>query len=243
MIQNLLIIGGNSDIAYALILATAKCYPLHKIFLASSNETALIQKAIMVEQQTRINTKALFLDLTDLDSIPTFYENLPSSIDAVFICAGYLNTDVTSIKEAKKIALVNYVGPSLLLDYFTKKFLAQNSGLIVGISSVAGLRGRASNYHYGAAKAAFTTYLSGLRNRVSNTSIQVMTVLPGFVETKMTRHLALPKLLTTTPSKVANSIVAAIQHQKDLIYVTWYWRYMMWIIKLIPEKIFKRLKL
>src|SRR5690606_12784913 len=116
-------------------------------------------------------------------------------------------------------------------------------GTIVGISSVAGERGRQSNYLYGSAKAGFTAYLSGLRNALFSDNVHVVTVLPGFVYTKMTENLNLPKLLTAQPSEVADAIYAAVQKKKNTIYVRWFWKWIMLIIKCIPEFIFKKLKL
>ena len=108
---------------------------------------------------------------------------------------------------------------------------------------MAGERGRQSNYIYGAAKAALTTYLSGLRNRLSKSNVHVITVLPGFIQTKMTAAMALPALLTATPRQVAEEIHAAWAKSRNIIYTRWFWRWIMAIIKLIPETVFKRLSL
>jgi short-subunit dehydrogenase len=100
-----------------------------------------------------------------------------------------------------------------------------------------------SNYIYGSAKAGFTTYLSGLRNRLFHKNVHVVTVLPGFVYTKMTENLALPALLTAQPSVVADNVYEAIVKKKNIIYTKWFWRVIMCVIKAIPEFIFKKLKL
>ena len=105
------------------------------------------------------------------------------------------------------------------------------------------MRGRKSNYIYGSAKAALISYLSGLRNRLSNTDVHVMTVNPGFVNTKMTRDLELPALITAEPIVVAKDIFNAQKKKRDVIYSLWCWRYIMLVIRLIPETIFKRLNL
>ncbi|MBN8787909.1 MAG: SDR family NAD(P)-dependent oxidoreductase, partial [Terrimonas sp.] len=111
---------------------------------------------------------------------------------------------------------------------------------IAGISSVAGERGRQNNYIYGSAKAGFTAYLSGLRNKLYKDNVHVVSVLPGFVYTKMTEHLKLPKLLTATPEDVATYTYNAIIKRKDIIYIKWFWKWIMFIIKCIPETIFKK---
>ena len=121
------------------------------------------------------------------------------------------------------------------------QYSLSGSGLIIGISSVAGDRGRATNFIYGSAKAGFTAYLSGLRNRLYNEKLHVLTVKPGFMYTRMTQNLQLPTLLTATVDQVATSIYAAGLAKKNIIYVKWFWRYLMVIITTIPEFIFKKL--
>ena len=108
---------------------------------------------------------------------------------------------------------------------------------------VAGERGRQSNYLYGSAKAGFTAYLSGLRNRLFHHGLHVLSIQPGFVYTRMTEGLTLPPLLTATPEQVASAVSKAIDKKKNVVYVKWFWRWIMLIIKSIPEFLFKKLKL
>ena len=108
---------------------------------------------------------------------------------------------------------------------------------------MAGLRGRQSNYIYGAAKGALKIYLDGLRNRLFKSRVRVLTVLPGFIDTKMTTGMDLPKVLTATADQVADDIYAAFKKGKDRIYTRWFWRWIMLIIRAVPEPIFKRLSL
>jgi short-subunit dehydrogenase len=115
--------------------------------------------------------------------------------------------------------------------------------VIIGISSVAGERGRQSNYFYGSSKAGFTAFLSGLRNRLSRKNIQVITIIPGFVNTKMIKNINTPKFLTSEPKDIANKIYKATQRNQDIVFSNYKWSLIMQFIKLIPEKIFKRLKL
>jgi decaprenylphospho-beta-D-erythro-pentofuranosid-2-ulose 2-reductase len=114
---------------------------------------------------------------------------------------------------------------------------------IIGISSVAGDRGRGSNYVYGSAKAGLTALLSGLRNSLAGRGIRVMTVKPGFVDTRMTAGMALPKLLTAQPGEVARAVINAHLRGKDVIYVKPIWRVIMTVIRAIPEFIFKKMKI
>jgi hypothetical protein len=132
---------------------------------------------------------------------------------------------------------VNYTGPILFINEI-KKIL--KTGFIIGISSVAGERGRQKNYIYGSAKSAFSTYLSGLRQELSKTNINVITVHPGFVKTKMTKDIKTIEFLTTTPDKVALDIFKGQQSNKSIVYTKFYWKYIMLIINIIPESLFKR---
>ena len=116
-------------------------------------------------------------------------------------------------------------------------------GFIIGVSSVAGERGRQKNYIYGSAKSAFSTYLSGLRQRLNNKYIHVMTVHPGFVKTKMTKNLETIKFLTAEPYEVADDIYNGQQNGKEIVYSKWYWKYIMLIVRNIPEFIFKKTNL
>jgi len=108
---------------------------------------------------------------------------------------------------------------------------------------VAGLRGRQSNYIYGAAKGALAIYLDGLRNRLYKDHVRVMTVLPGFIDTKMTADLDLPAMLTATPAQVAADIYKAYLKGKDRIYTRWFWRWIMLIIRAMPSFLFNRIAL
>jgi len=121
--------------------------------------------------------------------------------------------------------------------------LARGSGTLIGISSVAGDRGRATNYVYGSAKAGFTAFLSGLRNRLAKRGVHVMTVKPGFVATKMTEGMDLPDKLTADPDKLARSVLRAAKRRRNIIYVKPVWWLVMLIIRNIPEAIFKKLSI
>ena len=137
------------------------------------------------------------------------------------------------------------------LIYLSQKSLRSNIlrsvltslGIIIGVSSVAGDRGRKSNYYYGSSKAAFSSYLSGIRNRLNLSNVTVLTVKPGFIKTKMTRELEFPNILSSSASNVAEKIFNAQQDKKNVIYVKWFWRYLMLVIKIIPERIFKKTSL
>ena len=137
----------------------------------------------------------------------------------------------------------NYIGPALLMGALAGRFEERGSGVLVGVSSVAGDRGRATNYVYGSAKAGFTAFLSGLRNRLARTGVHVITVKPGFVRTRMTEGMDLPARLTATPDEVAAAVVEAIRRRRDVVYVRRVWRLIMLIVRALPEPLFKRLRI
>ena len=148
----------------------------------------------------------------------------------------------TDAELATREITTNYLSVQSLLSIVANKLESQGFGSIAVISSVAGDRGRKSNYIYGSAKAGLTVYLQGLRNRLAAKNIQVLTVKPGFVDTPMTRDFN-KGLLWVGPDKVARDVVRAINKKKDVLYTPWYWQWIMLIIKLIPERIFKKMSL
>lgn len=133
-------------------------------------------------------------------------------------------------------------GPARVLQMLAPLMEARGGGTVVGVGSVAGDRGRLGNYVYGAAKAGFATYLSGLRNRLTRAGGHVVTVKPGFVDTAMT--WGLPGLfLVASPEAVATDLLKAVKKRRNVIYTPFFWRWIMLIIRHIPEPVFKKLKI
>jgi len=146
--------------------------------------------------------------------------------------------------ELAKLALdTNFMAAISVLEPVASDFEQRKFGFIVGISSVAGDRGRASNYIYGSSKAGLSVYLEGLRHRLFKSNVRVLIVKPGFVATKMTANMDLPQGLTADPNQVADAIYKGVSKKKNTIYIKSIWRYIMMIIRLIPESIFKKLNL
>jgi short-subunit dehydrogenase len=177
---------------------------------------------------------------------PAFFAGLTPQPDITISVFGYLGDQQlaqSDWKECEKIILANYTGAVSILNIVADSYGARQNGTIVGISSVAGERGRQSNYFYGSAKAGFTAYLSGLRNRLFPQGVHVLTVKPGFVYTRMTDNMPLPALLTATPEQVANDVYKAVLKKSNVIYTRWFWRWIMLLIRNIPEPIFKKMKL
>ena len=165
-------------------------------------------------------------------------------VDIALIAAGTL-PDQEKSNDNMEYTLnhfrVNSESVILLLSALAKKFVKQKRGNISIISSVAGDRGRKDNFLYGSAKAAVTVYSSGLRAKLLDYGVSVTTIKPGFVNTSMTSGLNFPALLAASADSVAIDIVKAIDKGRDVVYTPWFWKYIMIIIKLIPESIFKKI--
>jgi decaprenylphospho-beta-D-erythro-pentofuranosid-2-ulose 2-reductase len=239
-----LILGATSDMAAAI----AKEFARHKydVQLAARNVNQLkvMQSDVQIRYQVSCTVHAF--DALDFDSHEIFFNQLPVKPDVSICVFGYLGENETARKNWKQAASVihtNYTGAVSVLNVIGNYYESIKTGVIAGISSVAGERGRQSNYIYGSAKAGFTAYLSGLRNRLEKENVHVLTVLPGFVYTKMTENLKLPKPLTAAPEEVGVAVYNGVVKKKNVVYVRWMWRWIMLIIKLIPEPMFKKMKL
>lgn len=239
-----LILGARSDIGKAVAHKFAALG--HPIQLAARNVSALETDKTDIELRYRVSVSLHEFDALATDMHEVFVAGLPE-LPQIAICAvglmGQQAVNESDFSGAARVMRSNYEGPASILALLANGFEERGSGTIVGISSVAGDRGRATNYVYGSAKAGFTAFLSGLRNRLAKRCVHVVTVLPGFVATQMTEGMDLPAKLTAEPSEVADAIAGAVERKKDVIYIRPIWRLIMLIIKNIPEWIFKRLKI
>jgi decaprenylphospho-beta-D-erythro-pentofuranosid-2-ulose 2-reductase len=149
----------------------------------------------------------------------------------------------SSVEGLRREFDVNAVAAMSLLTLLANRFEQRKAGTLAVISSVAGDRGRQSNYVYGAAKAALSTFLGGLRQRLAKSNVDVLTIKPGFVDTPMTAAIANKGALWATPERVAAGIVRAIDRRRSVVYLPGFWRGIMLVIRTIPEPLFKKLKL
>lgn len=244
MSKTIMIIGAKSDIARAIA---------HKFASEGYNLQLLARKIDSLQKDMadlkiryRTDVECFEFDVLDFKSHDLFIESLLVLPDVVISLVGSLGDQYQSQNDWDACELVldtNFSGPVSILNVLANKFEERRRGTIIGISSVAGDRGRQSNYMYGAAKAGFTAYLSGLRNRLSKSNVHVITVKPGFVNTSMTADMDLPERLTAKPEQAADDIYQAVFKKKNTLYTLWFWRYIMLIIKNIPEAIFKKLSL
>ena len=242
--STVLLLGATSDMAVAIARKMAE--KGNNIQLAARNSGRLQALQSDISVRYGVNCTIHEFDATDFASHATFYQSLLPKPDITICVFGYMSDNILASKdwnETSKMINSNYTGAVSILNIIAEDYAAKKSGTIVGISSVAGERGRQSNYIYGSAKAGFTAYLSGLRNRLYHDDVHVVSVLPGFVNTKMTAELKLPPLLTANPEQVADAVEKAIRKKQNIIYVKWFWKWIMKIIKNIPEGMFKKKKL
>jgi decaprenylphospho-beta-D-erythro-pentofuranosid-2-ulose 2-reductase len=244
MEENVLILGATSDMAVAVARQLAQ--EGYSITLAARNT----ERLSALEGDLRVRFKAMVasarFDALDYANHQTFYDSLSEKPDVVICVFGLLGDQQNAQQDwshCEDIIHSNYTGAVSILNVVANDFERRRKGVIVGISSVAGERGRQSNYVYGSAKAGFTAYLSGLRNRLYRFGVHVVTVKPGFVKTRMIENLATPGMLTASPKDVALKISRAIRKKPNTVYVLSIWRVVMLVIKMIPEGIFKKLKL
>lgn len=242
--KTVLLLGATSDIGAAIADSFAAAGWSLQLAARRPQDLELQQKDLEVRHTAAVSLHAF--DALDTESHASFIDALAPCPDLVVCVFGLLGNEAEAAENreaAERILHTNYTGAVTVLNALVTKFRERGSGGIIGISSVAGERGRASNVHYGSAKAGFTAYLSGLRGALADQDIHVMTVKPGFVATRMTEHMDLPPLLTAQPSEVGSAVIQAWEKNRNTIYVKWFWRWIMLIIQLIPEPIFKKLDL
>ncbi|HTI14972.1 MAG TPA: SDR family oxidoreductase [Dictyobacter sp.] len=244
--MKVVIIGASSAIAHE----TAKCFARDgaDLFLVGRSDEKLAVVADDLRVRGAKNVTTHVQDVADLDSHEDLLQQaitVLGGMDVLYIAHGTLSDQQKSersVAETLKELNTNGLSVISLLTIAANYFEQQRHGCIAVISSVAGDRGRKSNYVYGTAKAAVSTFLQGLRNRLASSGVTVVTVKPGFVATPMTAHLKQGPLFADA-QKVGEGIYNAIQKKKDIVYLPGFWRVIMFVIKSIPEGIFKKLPL
>jgi len=240
MSKKILIYGGNSLISKELIKIFNKEEYDFIIFCRKAEMFLDTVSSLNIEKK---KFEIFEAELEDLDKNLKLISELKNNIDGVIWVAGYTGDPSEEFKDTRLCEnniKVNFLHPVLIINkILTKINLSQNSFLAV-ITSVAGLRGRAKNIYYGSAKSALISFLSGLRQKL-NGKINVLTIIPGYIETKSFKEKA-PKFLISSPEKTAQIIFKSIKQKKEIVYINFIWRIIMFLIKLIPEKVYKKMK-
>ena len=241
--MNVLLIGATSEIASAVAEIYAKAGA--NLFLTGRNPEALenLQKHLGVLGASAVQTGAL--DLNKLDSHDALLQNAKlalGNIDIIFIAPGILPADDFSLDEQLEAFSTNCNATLALAEKSGNLLAEQGKGSLSVISSVAGDRGRQSNYWYGAAKGAVTIFCEGLMNRLYKSGVSVTVIKPGFIDTAMTENFEKGPLWAK-PHDIAPLITRAIEKRKFVAYTPGFWWFIMFIIRNIPNFIFKRMSL
>lgn len=245
--KNILIVGANSAIASAC--ARLWSSEPANFFLVARNNDKLEQVAADLRARGASQVATYNLDMNDLAAHELMLAESFKQLGRVDICLIAHGTlpDQSVCEQDVDLALREFSSNGLsviaLLTRLANRMGHQRTGTIAVISSVASDRGRPSNYLYGTAKAAVTTFCEGLRARLFKVGVHVLTIKPGFVDTPMTQGLPLPQALVATPERVAGDIVRAVEKKKNSIYTPAFWAVIMLIIRSIPTFVFKRLSL
>ena len=247
--QRVVLFGATSAIAQATarLLVQQGC----SLFLVGRNAMKL--QALVDDLRVRAapgqRIESMNADLDLIDGHAHLFDAAEKNldgIDTVFIAHGAL-PDQTACEASVPLTLAlihtNALSAIALDGEAANRLQAQGHGLIVAIGSVAGDRGRQSNYVYGASKGMLALFLQGLRNRLAPHGVQVLTIKPGFVDTPMTAAFEKKGPLWATPEHVAHGIVKAMRSRRDEVYLPWFWYWIMLVIHNIPERVFKHMKL
>lgn len=243
MNKKILVIGAGSDIAREAAINFAK--DGYDLLLSARNTGQIENFSKDLGIRYGVNVDLIHFDLINSDLVK-FWNDIDVKPDVILVAAGLLGNQVEDLgnpDRTEEILSVNFTQVVRLMENILPWYEEQGKGSLIFIGSVAGDRGRASNYIYGSAKAGLETWVSGVRNRLYKKNVHVMLVKPGFVATKMTRHLSLPGILTTTPDKAGKIIHQKWKKKADIVYLPWFWWWIMLIIRSIPEGLFKRLSL
>lgn len=243
--KTILILGATSAIAQAT--ARQMAGPQTHFLLVGRDEEKLKAIANDMEQRTRCQAEVLVTPLVDTSKHAELLDHainvLGTTIDFTLIAYGTLPDQIATQDDPEAILesfQVNFNSPASLLTHLATHYQQQQSGTLAVITSVAADRGRKTLYTYCAAKAALSSYTDGIRGRLCSHNVQVLNIKPGVIDTPMTAHIQ-KGLLASTPENVAKDIEKAIAKGKDILYTPRRWQLIMFIIRHIPEKIFKKL--
>ena len=244
--RRILVVGATSAIAQATMRHFAKDGA--SFFLAARSQEKLSMLVSDLKTRGAKDADTFLFDVDEFEAHDALFKTAEQSmggVDVFIVSHGTLPNQKNceaSVQEALSEFKTNAVGFVSLLTLAANYFEEIGAGTIVVMSSVAGDRGRKSNYVYGAAKAAVSTFTAGLRNRLYSTGVNVITVKPGFVDTPMTSEFS-KNFLWAKPADVGYDIYKGVVKGKSVIYTPWFWRFIMYVIKCIPEAIFKRMSL
>jgi decaprenylphospho-beta-D-erythro-pentofuranosid-2-ulose 2-reductase len=246
LMTRILVLGATSGIAIAVMRELASPGVHFMLVARNPNRLTAVAQDLLTRGSSAVDTWVMDLDDTagHAEMLETTAQRL-GRIDLALVAHGVLGNQHAAEEDfevAAQILHTNFMATVSLLTWLGNYFRAQRDGVLAVISSVAGDRGRKSNYVYGASKAGLNAFLDGLRNRIDRDGVHVLTIKPGFVSTPMTAHVP-HNALFASPQRVAHSIVRAIARRQDVIYVPWFWRPILLLVRAIPGRIFKKMNM
>ena len=244
--RKILVLGATSGIAEA----TCRIWAAEgaRLFLVARNGEKLAAVAADLRTRGASFVDTAVADLDDTDKHPALLSHAVNSLtglDVAYLAHGILGDQAKAEQDfntAAQIIYTNYMAPVSLLTWLANFCVQRHAGTLAVISSVAGDRGRKSNYLYGSSKAGLSAFLGGLRNRVDREGVTVLAIKPGPVKTSMTSGMKGSEKFADV-DKVAQSIVEAIDERQEVLYVPFQWQPIMFVIRHIPERVFKKLNL
>ena len=244
--SGVLVLGATSSIAIATMRRLATQGSRFMLVARHSNRLTAVAQDLLTRGALTVDTWVMDLDDTAAhpEMLAIAAERL-DRIDLALIAHGVLGDQQAAeadFEVAAAILHTNFIATVSLLTWLGNYFQAQRGGTLAVVSSVAGDRGRKSNYVYGASKGALNIFMEGLRNRIDRDGVQVLTIKPGFVATPMTAHVP-HNALFASPDQVAGGILKAVERRRDVAYVPWFWAGIMLLIRSIPGFLFKKMNL
>ena len=240
--KHLIIHGGSSEISRELIKLLKNEFGEFTIFCRNKEK---VDGYINEFKNENLIVNIIEIDLLDIEKNYLYIEKIKNTISGIIWVSGAtgnVESEIVNQKSCEENIRINFLNPVLFINKLIPKIETNNDSFIVGITSVAGLRGRKKQLFYSSAKAGFITYLSGLRQKLENKKIHVLTVIPGYINTKTFQNEGRrePSFLISSPEKSAKIIFKAIKSKKEIVYINFLWRIIMFCVNLIPEKIFKK---
>ena len=239
--SSIIIYGGSSLIAKELIKILSKDFNQFIIFC---RKKSIVQQYMQEMKLENLEIKIFAADSLDLETNLSIIQKLENNISGLIWISGFTGNPEDEYLDSEKCEInlrVNFVNPVLLTNKIIPKMKTEKKSFIAVFTSVAGLRGRSKRLFYSSAKSGLITYLSGLRQKLNNKQINVITVIPGYMRTK-TFNIKAASILITSPKKSAQIVYNAIKKEKEIVYINFFWKIIMFCINLLPEKIYKKLK-
>ena len=243
--KKIVIFGGTSEISLELLKLYSSETEKFIIFCRDKKKFLEMEKEKNYPINDKDKIEIFETDLYDLDYNLKIVQNFKNEVSGVFWIAGYTGDGIKEyekIEQAEKNIKINFSNPTIILSEIAKKMIKNKNSFIAVFTSVAGLRGRKKLIYYSSSKSGLITFLSALRQKLFEDKVLVATIIPGYMNTKPFRDskLKAPSLLVTSPKTVASILKRSIDNKKEIVYINNFWRVIMFAIKIIPEKIFKR---